>query len=162
MSTSVQTDLLGPEWLFKHEWGFGAKGSDADFDAYMKSLLICCKGDGTISDEERHWVLGYCAALGGDPALIQELTTYSADDDITEMITGGEVANASRGALVFDAIRACDADGTLPEAELAAIRKLAELLGVGELVDQAHAMHKQEKAARDARNALLYPNGTPI
>lgn len=138
------------------EWG-------ADFNAYMKSLLICAKGDGVLSEPERDWVLGYCAALGGDASLVDELTTYTADDDLEGMISQASVANVGRGAMVFDAIRACDADGELAPGEMAAIKQAASALGLPEeTVDRLRELYEQERDARNARNNLLYPNGAPL
>ncbi|MFE0062980.1 hypothetical protein [Streptomyces sp. NPDC059003] len=157
-----QARLRGDAWLFKHDWGFDTKPSAGDFDAYMRSLLVCAKGDGAVSAEERNWVLGYCAALGGDPELIQRLETYPADDELTELVLREPVVDASRRALVFDAIRACDADGELASGELESIREMAGLLGVADSVDRLHELYRQEEKARADRLAVIFPDGAPL
>lgn len=162
MSTSVQSDIRGAKWLFKNEWGFGAKPTADDFEAYHKALMICAKGDGVLAPEERDWVIGYSVAMGADPALVEELSTYAADDDVVAIISRARVADKDRGACIFDAMRACAADGELAPAELESIRKMANRLGVGDLVDRLYELHQQEERVRAERNKLLYPSGTPL
>ncbi|WP_280265757.1 hypothetical protein [Nocardia wallacei] len=157
-----QSDIRGAQWLFKHEWGFDTMPPAEDFAAYHKSLMICAKGDGVLAPEEREWVIGYTVAMGADPALVDELSTYQADDDIVQTISTARVADAARGACVFDAIRACAADGDLAPAELDRIRTMAGELGVGDLVDRLYDLYRQEERIRAERNKLLYPAGAPL
>ena len=152
------------EWHLKDDWGFTEKPDQDEYTVYMKTLLVCAKGDGVLSPEERNWVLGYCAANGGGAQLVEELAAYPADDDIRELITGQTpVAYASRRTLVYDALRASDADGVLDPRELAAIKRAATELEVPEdVVDRLYDLYKQEKAIKQARIALVWPAGVPI
>ncbi|MER6912681.1 hypothetical protein ABT354_13520 [Streptomyces sp. NPDC000594] len=154
---------LARTWLFRHEWGFNSSPGDSDILTYAKALLICARGDGVITREERDWVLGYIAAFSGDaPGLLEEIAAYPAEDDVVELVTGSEIVDHSRGALIFDALRACDADGALAPGEIERIKQAAGALGIGEdTVDRLRELYQEEKATRGARIALLYPGGSP-
>jgi hypothetical protein len=162
MSTTTQPEVLATEWLFQHEWNFGELPPASAVSNYMKSLLICTKGDGVISPQEREWVVGYSAAMGGSAELVEEMRTYEGDDDLASLVSMEPSVDASRGALVFDAIRASDADGELAPGELETIREMAGLLGVPEVVDPLYDLYKQESDIRAKRNALTHPSGAPL
>ncbi|MGX2992934.1 TerB family tellurite resistance protein [Streptomyces sp. JNUCC 64] len=161
--SAAETGRFAQEWLFKQEWNFDNSPRTGDIDTYARALLVCAKGDGVISLRERDWVLGYYAAFAGHPEGLARLAVYPGDDDIVDLVTRSAVVNGSRGALVFDALRACDADGDLAPGEVARIKRAATALGVDEdTVDRLKELYLQEKAARTARNALLYPDGSPL
>ncbi|HVK64688.1 MAG TPA: hypothetical protein VM694_09445, partial [Polyangium sp.] len=102
MTTNRERGYL---WLFKDKAGFGSKPSDEAFVCYVKAVLICANGDGTLAPEERDWVIGHFAALGAPEALLDAMKSYKADEDIEQVISGTPEANACRRFLVYDAIR---------------------------------------------------------
>jgi tellurite resistance protein len=153
---------LAPRWEFRQHWNFGQVPPRLAVNDYMKALLICAKGDGEISAPEREWVVGYSAVMGGGQELAEELAVYQGEDDLAELVSREPSVNASRGALVYDALRACDADGELAPGELESIRRMAHALGVPEVVDPLHEAYRAEKENRRYRLALTHPAGTPL
>jgi uncharacterized membrane protein YebE (DUF533 family) len=152
----------GNLWLFKELWGFDAVPSVADFDVFMKAVLTCANGDGQLTARERDWVVGYCAALGGPDTLLEELRAYPADEDTSQLVERRPPVVQSRRALVYDAIRACAADGDIREGERAVIRRLAAQIGVPEDVVQAlEKIYQDERTIRQKRLDLVFPEGRP-
>ncbi|MFJ1753951.1 hypothetical protein [Kitasatospora sp. NPDC088134] len=152
-------------WLFRQDWAFSTLPDFGDIRIYAKALLVAAKGDGVLAPEERDWVLGYMGTLtGGNPDLLRELAAYPADEDVVALVESSEVlARVTRVPLVFDALRACDADGVIAPGELEQIKRLAAALGVPEeTVDRLREAHRQEKQAREARIAAVFPEGTPF
>ncbi|EDY52874.1 TerB family tellurite resistance protein [Streptomyces clavuligerus] len=161
--SAAELSLLARRWVFKQEWDFDDTPTEGDIGIYAKALLVCAKGDGVISREERDWVLGYFAAFCGDAAQLAELADYPADDDVVDLVTRSTVIDNSRGALIFDALRACAADGDLAPGEVARVKQAAAALGIAEdTVERLKELYFQERGARAARNALLYPGGSPV
>lgn len=153
-------DQRGHVWLFNEEWGFEEKPNEADFNSYFKSLLICAMGDGDISKAERDWVLGYLVAFGGPEELVEELTTYLGTDDLATTIAGTPAVSACRIALLYDAVRACSADGLLTPEERDRIKDAARLLGQhDDIVAELESVYGEEKAARDHRHQIAFPSG---
>jgi hypothetical protein len=160
---SVSASERGAAWLLKEMWDLGGRPPIEDYTAYMKSLLICANGEGTLSPAEREWVLGYCAALGAPPELMEELASYPADEDVAEVIARGRLADSTgRATVVFDAIRACDADGDLVAGEMQQITTMATRLGVADMVEPLIELYRREKEVRGERIKLLYPSGPPV
>jgi hypothetical protein len=69
-------------WLLKGRFGFKQLPLDVCYETYLKSLLICAKGDGTLTDEERDWVIGYAYAYNCNPAIIEQLKDYKAAHEV--------------------------------------------------------------------------------
>ncbi|HVK64689.1 MAG TPA: hypothetical protein VM694_09450 [Polyangium sp.] len=160
MTTNRERGLL---WLFKDKAGFGAIPSDDTFVSYMKAVLICANGDGTLAPEERDWVIDHFAAFGAPEALLDAMKSYKADEDIEQVISGTPEANACRRFLVYDAIRACSADGEFGERERAMVIRMATKLGLTEdLVRQIEALWLEEARYREKRLTLVYPEGPPL
>ncbi|MFD5558601.1 TerB family tellurite resistance protein [Streptomyces sp. NPDC127068] len=162
--TAAHTGPATGKWLFKQDWAFNTAPDFGDVRVYAKALLVVARGDGVISPEERDWVLGYIAALtGSDAQLQQELADYAADDDVVALVeTASAVTLHSRTPLIFDALRACDADGDLAPGEIEQIKRMASALGITEeAVDRLKEFYFEEKAARVARIAAVFPQGTP-
>ena len=98
-------------WFFKYEWDFDAIPTGGEFSNYMRALLCCANGDGQLQPGEREWVVGYAGTLGVPDELLDELRGYPADDDIAELIKDDTAVRDSRRAIIYDAVRACAADG---------------------------------------------------
>ena len=150
-------------WLFYQKGGFRELPNDEDFNSYMKSMLVCANGDGTLAPEERDWVVGHAAAYGAPDSLVEELKSYKADEDIEKMISNTPAANASRRFLVYDAIMACSADGEYSDPERATITKMAAKLGISQdTVEQIEKICLEEIELREKRLKLIYPEGAPL
>ncbi len=134
------------------------------FEIYFRALLVCAKGDGELEDHEREWVLGFCAAFGGNEALLDTLRNYPANEGIKEVIAGHpSVQKVGRHSLVFNAIEACAADGEYAEGERARVRRMAHAMNVPvEEVEQLEALYEDQRALRQKKAQLLYPDGVPF
>ncbi|AKT43754.1 hypothetical protein [Chondromyces crocatus] len=154
---------IGYRWLFKDKANFGALPSDEAFDGYMKALLICANGDGTLAPEEREWAVGHAAALGATDKLVDELKTYKAEGDIEQIIGADHASSESRRYLIYDAVRACSADGEYSDKERATVIKMGAKLGLSEeLVREIEDICLEERRLREKRLKLLYPEGSPL
>jgi hypothetical protein len=154
---------LASRWFFKHEWGFKAVPPAEDYPAFGKALLVCVNGDGELTPPERDWVLGYLASKGATLRLLGELEEYAATDDIVNVVSKSHIVNRARRAIVFDAIRACSADGDFSPGERATVRKLGAALGVpADVIDQLEQAHLDEVKATTRRIHLVFPEGTPL
>jgi uncharacterized tellurite resistance protein B-like protein len=154
---------IGDRWFLHFDRGFEDKPSDPDYDSYYKALLCCANGDGTLTPEEREWVIGYCAASGGSDQLVEELRRYPATDYIhVVMSKSAHVSNDGARCLVLDALRASAADGDLNAGELKVIRRMATQLNVSaHAVNRLEQLYAEEQALREKRVNLLFPDGNP-
>lgn len=160
MTTNRDIGLL---WLFNEKSSFKTIPTSGDFEVYAKAILICANGDGKLAPEERDWVIGHFAAFGTPDSVLDELKTYKADEDIEKVISMTPAASASRRFLVYDAIRACSADGQYSDPERAMVIRMAAKLGVSEdLVRQIEEVCLEEARLREKRLKLVYPEGAPL
>ena len=150
---------LGSRWIFKELMDVDdSVRQRTDYDLYMKALLICANGDNRLSEQERSWVVGYCAALGGSPQLVEELKTFAPRGDYKQIIDGSASAVHSVRAFIYDAIRACSADGEYHERERKLIHNAAATLGLSEeAVYQLELLYKEEWSLRQKRHNLIWP-----
>jgi uncharacterized tellurite resistance protein B-like protein len=169
INTQEEEKQLGILWLLKEQFGFKQLPSDLDLarEVYCKALLICANGDGTLSDEERDWVIGYAYAYNNDPAIIEQLKVYKADEDIETFISGYpsvyELVSELRRVLIYDAIQACSADGEFNEKERAVVLKAAKKLNISEEeFKKIEEIYLETVKLREKRLAVMYPNGVPV
>jgi uncharacterized tellurite resistance protein B-like protein len=159
----MTADPLGTLWLFKEKYGFKQIPLDMDYEAYLKALLICANGDGRLTDEERNWVIGFAEAYNCEPSLLEEIKNYKGGEDIETVISGSPAANLSRHCLIYDAIKACSADGDYHEEERMIVLRGAKKLGISEdVIKQIEELCLEEAKLREKRLAVLYPNGSPL
>ncbi len=154
---------VGDRWFLNFDRGFEDKPSVLDYDSYWKSLLICANGDGTLTPEEREWVIGYCAASGGSDQLLEVLRRYPAIDDIHVVMSKSTlIFNYGARCLLLDAIRASGSDGILSAGELKVIRRMASELNISpHAISKIEELYAEEQALRDKRINLLFPDGNP-
>jgi len=156
-------NIQGMLWLFKEKANFGKIPSIEAFTSYMKSVLICANGDGKLAPEERDWVVGQTSAFGAPDSLVEELKSYKADEDIEQVIALTPESNVSRRFLVYDAIKACSADGEYSDLERATVTKMAAKLGISQdVVKQIEEICIEEAKLREKRLELMYPEGAPL
>jgi uncharacterized membrane protein YebE (DUF533 family) len=150
-------------WLFREKYTFSKLPSLEAYNGYSKSILICANGDGRLTPEERDWVVGLACAFGAPDSLVEELKSYKADEDIENAIGDAPEATGSRRYLVYDAIKACSADGEYSDKERATVTKMAAKLGISQdLVEQIEQICIEEAKLREKRVKLMYPEGAPI
>lgn len=150
-------------WMFSDTWGIPAEAnvalSDEENLQYGKALILAASADGQLSEKERGWILGYVATGGHSSDTVAKLREYSGGDDFESLFELGMQKVAQR-VCIYDAIRACGADGDVAAQELAAIKKMALKLGLTEqLVDEFKAIYDAEQALRAKRISLVFPSG---
>ncbi|MBW4570525.1 MAG: hypothetical protein KME31_21615 [Tolypothrix carrinoi HA7290-LM1] len=159
----MATDNAGLLWLLKEKYTFSKVPSPEAYDGYLKSVLICANGDGKLAPEERDWVVGFACAYGASDSLVEELKSYEATEDIEKVISVAVESDGSRRYLVYEAIKACSADGEYSDPERATVAKMAAKLGIScDVVKQIEEICMEEAKLREKRLALMYPEGPPI
>lgn len=154
---------LAARWFYKRYYGFATKPPADGQAAHGRALLCCANGDGTLSEAERDWVLGYSAAKGYDASLLEELSHYPANEDIVAVVESHPALNNNRLCLVHDALCACLADGALADSEWKTVLRMAAKLGVAEAeVIAIRDAIAAETSAIEARIKLIYPKGIPF
>ncbi len=132
-------------------------------EGFAKAMLICAAGDGTLAPAELDWIVGFCANSGATPELLEDLRTVDPRTlDPVQLLQQTERPGLFVHALVYNAIHAADADGTLEPGEEQTIRAMAMLLGVSpHEVDGLFALYRDEKTFEKRKRALLFPHGHP-
>ncbi len=153
----------GVHWLFSEKFNFKDVPVAMGYKSYLTSILICANGDNQLTQAERDWVVGYASAFGAPDEVVEKLKTDPGDEDIDSVISQEAAANDSRRCLVYDAIKACSADGEYSSGERETVTKMAAKLGVdAEIVKQLEEICAEEAKLREKRLALIYPTGTPL
>jgi uncharacterized membrane protein YebE (DUF533 family) len=154
---------IASRWFFKYEWTFKALPPPMDYEVFGKALINCASADGKLAPEEREWIIGYLACNGASDAVLEKLGHYQGDEDLDKIMSQSKVVSGARPAFLFDALRACAADGAIHEKERAAVTQLAGAIGVGpDLVAALEKTLHEEEAARTRRIKLIFPEGTPF
>ena len=153
---------IGSKWVFEDMWSFTADVSQPVLLEFFKALIVCANADGELTDEERAWCIGYCAATGATAETLAELQSYAGDEDILAVIERGRHLGTAHRPVIYDSIRACSADGELSESERATIRKVAAVVGVSdEELTEFERIYAEDRALRERRIAAVFPAATP-
>lgn len=132
-------------------------------EGFAKAMILCAAGDGELSPAELEWIVGFTANSGGTYELLQELGSLDPKAlDPMQLLAQTERPGLFVHSLVYNAICASDADGVLEPGEVQTIHAMAMVLGLPESeVDGLFALQREEKALRERKLALLFPNGHP-
>jgi uncharacterized membrane protein YebE (DUF533 family) len=123
---------------------------------YAKALIVCAAGDGVISERERQWVVGYLITVGDSDAVIEEIRAYSGNDSLKDLIGDDPLLVLTGRSIIYDALRACAADGDLADGERDRILEAAAELGVpAETVAELEEIVQQEGVLRKRRRKLI-------
>jgi uncharacterized membrane protein YebE (DUF533 family) len=154
---------MSASWVIRQEWNIDiTKLGAPDFESYGKALFICANGDGKITPPEREWILGYFAAAGYPDSIIEMLSTYDGSGNIDELVKSSVPTQQSIRTLVYDAIRACSADGEFNAGERAMVVRMAAQVGLGaDDVAKLESAYKAVVAAAKVRVEAAYPGGVP-
>jgi tellurite resistance protein len=158
----VDPHAIGSTWSLLEHWDFTVETSQEALLEFFKALIVCCNGDGKLTDDEREWCVGYCAAIGGTEETLLALRDYPGDESVAEVIARGRPHAATHRRLIYDAIRAASSDGEYHQDERATVRRMAAEVGVPEAdVDAFEALCLEEQRLKDRRLSLVIPVGTP-
>jgi len=158
----VDPHEIGSKWVFDDMWGFTADVSQPVLLEFFKALIVCANADGELSEAERAWCIGYCAATGATAETLEELSNYDGGEDINVVIQRGRHLGTAHRPVIYDAIRACSADGELSDGERATIAKVAAEIGVtDEELAEFERIHGEDLAMRERRVKAVFPVATP-
>jgi uncharacterized membrane protein YebE (DUF533 family) len=158
----VDAREIGSTWSLLEHWDFTIESSQEALLDFFKALIVCCNGDGNLTEEEREWCIGYCAATGGTEETLLALRDYAGDEDVVAVIGRGRPHAATHRRLIYDAIRAASSDGDYHEAERATVRRMAAEVGLSEgEVEAFEDLYAEEQRLKDRRLSLVIPVGTP-
>lgn len=151
----------GQLWMIKELYGLNAIPPAQDYVVGVKATLVCAKGDGVLTPEERDWVVGRAAALRNPGYELAK--TYAADEDLQDVLGNSSIWEKSgRRMIVYLAIKACSSDGEYHPDEREKVHSMAKTLGVAaEVVAQIEQQCVEEAEMRAKRIALLLPDGNP-
>ena len=149
-------------FIFRHYYGIKTFPESGDHQAAMKAVMICAKGDGTLSEPEKAWISGMSAMVGNPFYTLAH--TYEADEAIEDVVAASPWLSQFGGRMiVFEAIRAAAADGELHDGEVAVIKRFARAIGVEEsVVSSLVQLHEEETQLLQRRLALLWPESSPL
>ncbi len=117
-------------------WGDRPETFQRELSLYMRALLGAAVGDGQISPPERRWVVDYAQSFGLESDAVEALVSEPAPEDFAELVLQlhpgalPDELTAIARALVFDAMRACSADGDYADAERARVHRLIGQFGI--------------------------------
>lgn len=121
----------------------------------VKAMMICAGADG-LSPAELEYSLAVAICYGASPEALEELRRFDFEHAKLEDYLKNDDRVPKR-ALLYDAIRVSHADGVYAEAERAAVRDAADLLGIDEpSVIALEGMVELEAALRKARVRLIH------
>lgn len=102
--------------------------------------------------------------LGTDAGVLEALRTYDGREDVIAIIAASPTVKLSATSALYEAVRACSADGELHQDEIATLQVAARAMGlesptlVRELIDLYH----DEQHIRAKRLRHTYPQGIPF
>ena len=160
--TSTSTQKTAALWLTQTKTGHKIEQllSDQEFENYGKALLIVTKGDGTLAPAEREWVIGSLASYGAPASVLETLKTYEANDALEDVVSplaeDAKASQNSRRTLIYNAFKACSADGAYNEGEKAATYRYATLLGLSQdVTEQIEQLHLENEKLTEKKRKVL-------
>ncbi len=144
-------------WIMDELYGIKEVPPQQDYESFTKAVLICAKGDGTISPEERGWFAGRSAAYRNTKGY-ELAKIYAGDDDLQEVLAGSANVASRKGRLIiiYVAIQTCTADGEYHSGEQEKVREMAAKLGIEEsVVQEIEQLCVEEAEIRKKRLAIL-------
>jgi uncharacterized tellurite resistance protein B-like protein len=153
----------GGLWLLREMWDFPSGVPEDQRLDYLRLIMACAGGDGQLAEAEKDWVIGYGAACGAHQATVDALAEYAGDEDVLDILERNmPVAETWGRVAVFDAVRACAADGAYDIEEQATVRRVATRLRVDEgVVTAIESLCEDERDLKRRRIALVFGDAIP-
>ncbi|MFC7501828.1 ATP-binding protein [Nocardioides sp. CPCC 206347] len=126
-----------------------------DQRSWVRAMFAAAGGVSRITPRQREWALGFEAAAGAAPWVLDDLRAYDVDEDLETVMALPGMAAGGRGVL-YCTLRMCTADGDLTADELDRITRAADALRLPRqlLTDLRHLVD-QERTLQDQRFELL-------
>lgn len=158
----MATTDAGTLWLYKELIGFDAIPDEPTINTYARVMLCCANGDGRLAPAERAWAIGFVSAFNVSEALLEELATYPANEDVYALAMSKPAIRYNLRSVLYDTIQVCNADGDYHAEEQALIRQLAARFGIGEdVVTQLEEVYTETRRIRQKRLELTFVQGAP-
>lgn len=125
-----------------------------DQRSWVRAMYAAAGGVSHITPRQREWAIGYEAAAGAAPWVLEALRTYDVDETIETTLALPGMAAGGRGVL-YCTLRMCTADGDLTADELARITRTADELGLRGLLPELRWIVDQERVLQDQRFEVL-------
>ena len=150
-------------WLLNENANMKSIPSPSDFEVFGKAILCCANGDGRISPAERAWVIGYLDAYGAPKSTLEKLQTYEAKEDIAQILNSSPTKKVAATGLLYDAVRACYADGELQNGERQGLEKMGRAMGIdAATVRDLIELYHEEQSLKAKRLRRIFPEGNPF
>jgi len=159
---AVPQARAGNKWFTAHHYSLNSFPNSEQLQDLLKAVFVIAKGDGVISDSERHFFGGYLDAVGLPDSLHEFVQTYQGNDTLEHLLANSQAINdATKRVILYTAILVSGADG-YADGEHAATLKAGAILGVSaDVVNQLADQYRAEAKLAEARKALLFPHGQP-
>jgi signal transduction histidine kinase len=146
-------------WIGWESWEVPAEAYDQLMDEdnlnQAKAVIACAGGSDKVTSREREWLLGYHAAAGTAPWVLEAIATYDGAEPIEEIMALPSMTATRRGVL-HDAIRMSTADGDLDSEEVDHLRRGAEAMEIPrDVFVELRAIVAAEGALRQRRHQLV-------
>ncbi|KRA39092.1 MULTISPECIES: histidine kinase [unclassified Nocardioides] len=125
-----------------------------DQRSWVRAMFAAAGGVSHVTPRQREWAIGFEAAAGAAPWVLEDLRTYDVDETIENTLALPGMAAGGRGVL-YCTLRMCTADGDLTADELARITRTADGLGLRDLLPDLQRLVEQERILQDQRFEVL-------
>jgi tellurite resistance protein len=127
------------------------------FMSVAKAFKVVLAADGELHPKELAAYRDTCRTYGATDDVLRELDAFDPTDVSVEQAFGGmQLSQVPVRGLLYDVIKAAQADGDYASAERGAVETAARVLGVGsDVLAQITALVDEENALRDRRHQLL-------
>lgn len=129
--------------------------TDEDQRTWVRGMYASAGGVSRITPAQRTWAIGFEAAGGAAPWVLDDLLTHDVDERIEHIMALPGIGAGGRG-LLYTTLRMCTADGDLTPDELERITTTADRLGLpATVVDDLRELVDEERALQDRRFELI-------
>lgn len=133
-------------------------GSHEDIQNRLKGLLTLASADRELSEKEKNWILGSALAKGCSVPFVEELNEYriSKSDNVLQKVRNTIRSDSDAIGMIYNAIRACSADGILAKEERHKIIEFAKKLELSdEIINEIFSIFEAENALKNKIGKLI-------
>jgi len=133
-------------------------GTPADIEDKVQALFICVAADGTVSEAEKNWIYGSALARGISVELLEKMPGKASANskEIIARIKNSPRSLEESKRLIYNAIRACAADGEISQKERNKIGEFAQEFGLSDkFVKELFSLFTEEQNLKHKLSKLL-------
>eukprot|EP01100_Stratorugosa_tubuloviscum_P006823 TRINITY_DN289_c0_g4_i2.p1 TRINITY_DN289_c0_g4~~TRINITY_DN289_c0_g4_i2.p1 ORF type:complete len:169 (+),score=44.38 TRINITY_DN289_c0_g4_i2:113-619(+) len=163
MAAIQKQQRIGAQWFAK--WFYGMDGFPVRDHALelIKAVFIVAGGDGSISETERNFFLGYLDAVGLPDDLHEFFKTYPGNERLEDILANSQSIkdDSAKRSILYTAILVAGSDG-YAQGEHDQVVKFGAILGLSaEDVAQVEALAEAEKKQGEERRRILFRGNNP-